>query len=205
MGAGFSIRGIDSIKGIEKTMKNVWEVWPSALTTAECDAIAKRAENYGEQDATIGFTNSLRSDLGYRTSSVRWLDVSREKDIVSRIMDFVRPSNRTNFGVEIEAPYELQFTEYRATNKGHYDWHQDVWLESPRPYARKLSVVVQMSSPEDYKGGQFEFFGIPNPGDQFAPRGSLLIFPSFLQHRVLPVVEGKRRSLVTWIEGPNWR
>src|SRR5690606_20221807 len=138
----------------------------------------KRAESYNEQDATIGFSGNLRSDLGYRTSTVRWLDAAREKDIVSRIMDFVRPSNRTNFGVESDAPYELQFTEYRATNKWHYDWHQDVWLESPRPYARKLSVVVQLSQAQDYKGGEFEFFGLANPGETFLPRGSLLIFPS---------------------------
>ncbi|WP_334185589.1 2OG-Fe(II) oxygenase [Novosphingobium sp.] len=186
-------------------MKNVWEVWTNAFTDVECDAIVKRAEGYAEQDATIGFSGNLRSDLGYRTSTVRWLDAAREKDIVSRIMDFVRPSNRNNFGVEIEAPFELQFTEYRATNKGHYDWHQDVWLESMRPYARKLSVVVQLSHAEDYKGGEFEFFGIAHPAEKFAPRGSVLIFPSFLQHRVLPVLDGTRRSLVTWVEGPNWR
>jgi PKHD-type hydroxylase len=120
-------------------------------------------------------------------------------------MSFVQASNRTNFGVEIDAPFDIQFTEYRATNQGHYDWHQDVWLESPRPYARKLSVVVQLSSPDDYKGGEFEFFGIQSPTATFASRGSLLVFPSFLQHRVLPVTKGLRRSLVTWIEGPNWR
>ncbi|KMS51110.1 2OG-Fe(II) oxygenase [Novosphingobium barchaimii LL02] len=186
-------------------MQNIWEVWSDALTEAECDAIAARAEHYAPAEATIGFSDALRSDKGYRTSTIRWLDTSREKDIVGRIMDFVRCSNRTNFGVDVEAPFELQYTEYRATNKGHYDWHQDVWLESPRPYARKLSVVVQLSSPDEYKGGGFEFFGIQNPGATFLGRGSLLIFPSFLQHRVLPVTDGLRRSLVTWIEGPNWR
>lgn len=186
-------------------MQNIWEVWSDALTDAECDAIIARAGNYSEAEATIGFSDTLRSDLSYRTSSIRWLDAEREKDIVSRVMQFVRSSNRSNFGVDIDAPHEIQFTEYRATNKGHYDWHQDVWMESPRPYARKLSVVVQLSAPQDYKGGEFEFFGIANPADKFAGRGSVLIFPSFLQHRVLPVTEGLRRSLVTWVEGPNWR
>jgi PKHD-type hydroxylase len=189
----------------EKAVKNVWETWSSALSDEECDAILARAENYAEADATIGFSESLRSDLVHRTSTIRWFNVNREPDIVARIMEFVRSSNRTNFGVDIEAPFEIQFTEYHATNKGHYDWHQDVWFESPRPYARKLSVVVQLSDPADYAGGEFEFFGIPNPAANFAPRGSILIFPSFLQHRVLPVSKGIRRSLVTWIEGPNWR
>lgn len=186
-------------------MKNIWEVWPKALTDAECDAIIKRAGNYAPQDATVGFSEELRSDLMQRSAMVRWFDASRERDIVARVMSFVHSSNRSNFGVDIVAPFEIQFTEYRGTNKGHYDWHQDVWLESDRPYARKLSVVVQLSAPTDYQGGEFEFFGVPNPGGTFLDRGSMLIFPSFLQHRVLPVREGSRISLVTWIEGPNWR
>lgn len=186
-------------------MKNVWEVWSGALSEAECDMIVDRAQTYPEEEATVGFSDTLRSDLAYRTSSIRWLSACHETVIVNRLLQFVHSSNRTNFGVDIAAPFELQFTEYRATNKGHYDWHQDVWLESPRPFARKLSVVVQLSHPDDYEGGEFEFFGLQSPGATFAVRGSVLIFPSYLQHRVLPVTNGLRRSLVTWIEGPNWR
>ncbi len=191
------------MKGI--VVKNVWEVWSSALSDTECDTIIERARTYSEEDATVGFSDTLRSDLAYRTSSIRWLSTHQEGAIVERIMQLVSASNRNNFGVDIAGLHELQFTEYHETNSGHYDWHHDVWLESARPYARKLSVVVQLSSPVDYEGGAFEFFGIENPAAQFAPRGSVLIFPSFLQHRVLPVSKGTRRSLVTWVEGANWR
>lgn len=186
-------------------MNNVWEVWPSALTGAECDAIVKRAALYRQQAATVGFDKGARSDRGYRSSTIAWLDAYRDKDIVERLMQFVHSSNRTNFGTDIVAPYELQYTEYHGRAQGKYDWHQDVWLESGRPFDRKLSVVVQLSDPDDYEGGAFEFFSIQQPGASFAPRGSMLIFPSFLQHRVLPVTRGVRRSLVTWIEGPRWR
>lgn len=198
--------GVDFIKiALGVLVKNTWEVWTSALSADECDRIVERASTYAEEEATVGFSDTLRSDLAYRSSSVRWLDAARELEITTRVMQFVDASNRTNFGVDLVAPYELQFTEYRGTQNGHYDWHHDVWLESNRPYARKLSVVVQLSNPEDYAGGAFEFFGLQHPGAAFAPRGSLLIFPSFLQHRVLPVTSGTRRSLVTWVEGPNWR
>ncbi|WP_375196611.1 2OG-Fe(II) oxygenase [Sphingobium sp.] len=186
-------------------MNNVWEVWPSALTGAECDAIIKRADLCEQQSATVGFAQGQRSDHGYRSSTISWLDVYRDKDIVDRLMQFVHSSNRTNFGIDIAGPYELQFTEYHGRAQGKYDWHQDIWLESSRPFDRKLSVVVQLSDPDDYEGGQFEFFGLQQPGANFAPRGSMLIFPSFLQHRVLPVTKGIRRSLVSWIEGPRWR
>ena len=186
-------------------MKNVWELWECALSAAECDAIVERAQTYPEASATVGFSDTQRSDSDYRSSSVRWLDAYREAEISSRIMQFVHSSNRTNFGADILAPFDIQFTEYHASNNGHYDWHQDVWLESPRPYDRKLSVVVQLSPPDEYTGGEFEFFGLNNPGARFAQRGSLLIFPSYLQHCVRPVRGGIRRSLVTWVEGPRWR
>lgn len=186
-------------------MNNAWEVWSEALTAEECDAIVKRGLKYDPADATVGFADRSRQDQKYRTSVVRWLNASADRDIVDRVMNFVSASNRTNFGFDIVAPYEIQFTEYHGTQGGKYDWHQDVWLESPRPYARKLSVVVQLSNPDEYEGGSFEFFGVQNPGENFCKRGSILVFPSFLEHRVLPVTKGLRRSLVSWVEGPNWR
>lgn len=186
-------------------MHNAWEVWSGALTAAECDAIVERGISYAPQNATVGFADGARKDQDYRSSVVRWLDPIADHDIVSRIMDFVNQSNRSNFGFDIVAPFEIQFTEYHGETGGKYDWHQDVWLQSQRPFARKLSVVVQLSEPSEYEGGQFEFFSLEKPDQQFAQRGSILIFPSFMEHRVLPVTEGMRRSLVTWVEGPNWR
>lgn len=186
-------------------MKNIWEAWTSALSAQECDIIVQRASQYTPQEATVGFAGQTKRNTSYRTSVIRWLDAATEQAIVDRVMQFVRLSNRTNFGVDIIAPFDIQYTEYHGTVGGKYDWHQDVWLESDRPYDRKLSLVVQLSDPADYEGGAFEFFGIAAPGEKFAPRGSILIFPSWLQHRVMPVTQGLRRSLVSWVEGPRWR
>lgn len=186
-------------------MKNIWEVWTEALSADECRSIVERGLAYAPHDATIGFEESSRTDTGFRTSVVRWLDAVVDEDIVARLMQFVQASNRTNFGFDLHAPFDIQFTEYHGTSNGKYDWHHDVWLDSPRPYARKLSVVVQLSDPSEYEGGTFEFFDVAQPGELFLPRGSILLFPSFLQHRVLPVTAGLRRSLVTWVEGPRWR
>lgn len=186
-------------------MKNIWECWTEGLSASECDSIVERGLAYTPQDATIGFEQTSRTDTGFRSSVIRWLDHVADEDIVARIMQFVHSSNRTNFGFDLQAPFDLQFTEYHGTDSGKYDWHHDVWLDSPRPFARKLSVVVQLSDPSEYDGGTFEFFDVPHPGEMFAPRGSVLLFPSFLQHRVLPVTRGLRRSLVTWVEGPKWR
>ena len=36
-------------------------------------------------------------------------------------------------------------------------------------------------------------------------RGTIIVFPSFLEHQVTPVTKGTRYSLVQWYSGPDWR
>ena len=87
------------------------------------------------------------------------------------------------------------------TEGGHYKWHIDVGSELSSN--RKLSVTVQLTDPTEYEGGGLEFMNV----DQTVSRaiGSLIVFPSFLMHRVVPVTRGTRQSMVTWISGPPFR
>jgi PKHD-type hydroxylase len=68
---------------------------------------------------------------------------------------------------------------------------------------RKISLVVQMSDPEDYEGGSLEL----NTGGPIVEptktKGSVIIFPSYLLHRVTPVTSGLRKSLVLWAGGSS--
>jgi PKHD-type hydroxylase len=136
-----------------------------------------------------------------------WMFLGQDADIAETISRYCRKSNRSNFGYDITEMNEIQFTEYDGAPEGggKYDWHYDTFWENPMPFDRKLSVVIQLSHPNEYTGGEFEFFGMPSPGLEWKERGSILIFPSFFFHRVLPVTSGKRTSLVSWIEGPKWR
>lgn len=187
-------------------MKNQWEIWPGALSDEYCDYIIKSAQEHPVVDATVGFDPLAPAVPNQRTSSIRWLDVlNKNADITENLMRFIRQSNRTNFGFDITGMNEIQYTEYFGSNGGHYDWHHDVFWENQQPFDRKLSIVVQLSKPEDYEGGQFQFFGMPSPGENWNQRGSVLIFPSFFHHRVLPLTSGHRISLVSWIEGPKFR
>jgi PKHD-type hydroxylase len=104
-----------------------------------------------------------------------------------------------------------QFTKYKLNQ--FYDWHCDSW---DQPYnnldnkdthgkIRKLSVTCSLSDPKDYKGGELEFqfrnTDDPTPTRpclEILPRGSIVVFPSFVWHRVKPVTEGTRYSLVIW-------
>jgi PKHD-type hydroxylase len=72
---------------------------------------------------------------------------------------------------------------------------------------RKLSLIIQLTDPSEYEGGDFQFDSdIPQPDPaEIKQRGTVIVFPSFLRHRVTPVTSGVRRSLVSWVEGPKFR
>ena len=189
-------------------MNKVFHVFESAIHPFVCEGIIKRGLTLPPQDASIGFDQD-RNDNSYRVSTVRWFPFRQNKDIVDTIISFVNEANRDFFGFDIfNCTYDLQFTEYHSETNGKYDWHHDVWWYNPRPHDRKLSVVIQLSSPDSYTGGNFEF-RMPetdhNELNKFKMQGSILVFPSFFVHRVTPLLTGTRYSLVSWVEGPKFR
>jgi len=185
-------------------MRCFWEISPEGLPPEYCDRLIARANELPAEAGAIGSGRSGMPDV--RRSVVRWLDIDGlDKWIAQDIMFFANKANRNSFGFDIVGPDAAQFTEYHATDNGKYDWHQDISWGNPAPYGRKLSFVAQLTDSSEYEGGDFEFFRIPSPGAEFRRRGAVLVFPSFLQHRVTPVTAGVRQSLVSWIEGPKFR
>ncbi len=179
-------------------MKQQWQLWTSALTKDQCNAIKQTCETYPVFNGGIFADNA--NDNSIRRSKVRWVNDNSIKEL---LLDYAKYANRNAFGVDIDRPYEVQYTEYHSENQGFYDWHHDIDWNNQRPFDRKLSVVIQLDDPSEYEGGEFNFKTVPNP--EFKPQGSVLVFPSYLEHRVTPVISGTRHSLVTWIEGPRWK
>lgn len=77
---------------------------------------------------------------------------------------------------------------------------------------RKLSMTLNLNSPGDYEGGNLKFdFGHHTEGEQFheceeiRPQGSMIVFPSFMDHCVTPITSGVRYSLVLWSLGQPFR
>ena len=186
-------------------MKELWRAWYGAFPPAWCDNVVDRAQARPAQSGTVGSTAGQIVDPTYRSSTIRWLDhTGGELDIANKLHTYIKLANRESFGVDIWDMSSIQFTEYHATATGKYDWHHDVAFTNPEPFDRKLSVIVQLSNPNDYSGGDFEFYN-ETPSPAFRLQGTIVVFPSFLLHRVTPVTAGIRRSLVSWIDGPKWR
>ncbi len=176
-------------------MREQWQLWKGVLSKEACDAIALTCKKYPVSEGSV-----FNNQESIRKSKVRWID---SQDIRGLLQSYANEANRAVFGYDITTPNEIQFTEYHAEDSGHYDWHHDVNWSSSLMVDRKLSVVIQLSDSSEYSGGDFLFKEVANP--DFKPQGSVLVFPSFLEHKVTPVTQGTRYSLVTWIEGPRWR
>lgn len=200
-------------------MNQFWQCWPSILSKDDCTKLINVAKEYNAIDGVVGGENKADNSevkKEIRRSIVRWLPKNDPKlsELVSLIRNCFDEANARAFGFDLNTFYELQFTEYHATDKQHYDWHTDCDLvNSTDVTTRKLSMVIQLSEPSDYEGGEFSLgapavdkdHNFPINQDLFKPQGSLLVFPSFVYHRVTPVTKGTRYSLVSWCRGPTFR
>jgi PKHD-type hydroxylase len=101
---------------------------------------------------------------------------------------------------EILGVREVQIARYRQGD--FYDWHLDIGKADTS--SRKLSLSVQLSAPDDYVGGELVIHGYENE-KPVKEIGSLIVFPSYLSHRVNEVTTGERWSLVAWVHGPPFR
>lgn len=197
-------------------MHNQYQIFTSAFNDQFCEHIISAAKLYPEQGGVVGSVDAATGEANYtldqqtRNSTIRWVDIYAHREINTILNDYVNAVNSSLFGFDISFGFNsLQYTEYNGDGPApqFYDWHQDCLFDNA-VLDRKLSAVVQLSNPDDYEGGLFEMEGCARPlfnVEPFLPRGSLLIFPSYLKHRVLPVTKGLRKSLVTWYNGPRFR
>lgn len=164
-----------------------------------CDNIRSRLQDAPLVDGVVG-TGNVQKDI--RVSKVYWLPKTQKfLDVYSKIFAMVGQSNDIFFKFNLDAiNTNIQYTVYDSSYKGYYHWHLDV---GPQNSCRKLSVIVQLSDPSEYEGGELQIRnGGKDPCVVEKEKGTVIIFPTYLLHRVTPVTKGTRRSLVLWVEGP---
>ncbi len=156
-----------------------------------------------------GKTGEALPNGNARKGSIIWINNDpASKWLYETLVALVVPINFQVFGFEIEGIESLQYTIYDEGGD-HYGWHMDGVTGAALGKggkSRKLSLSIQLSAPDSYEGGDLEFM-IGSTKPSFAPRqkGAVILFPSFVLHRVLPVTRGRRVSLVAWFQGPRYR
>jgi len=184
-----------------KTEPFAW--WEGAFTDQELDWLQAKAKE-ASQPAEVGGGGAGVVSEDIRRSELSWLNNSPETKWVFEKLGHVAASlNADYFGFSLAGFGEpLQLTNYLESRQGTYGWHQDFGGNGP---SRKLSLVLQLSSPEDYEGGQLQLLNSKEPTSVKKQRGLIMAFPAWTLHQVTPVVKGTRQSLVAWVSGEPFR
>lgn len=179
----------------------VW--WEGAFTEEQLNWLQQKAQA-ASQEAIVGLgNNQIGVEPRIRRSNIAWLHKNDECAWVFEILaDIVSDVNARYFRFDLTGFGEpLQLTNYEQAVQGMYGWHQDYNTK----VSRKLSLVVQLTDPSEYEGGNLEICTQAEPHVVRKQRGLVALFPSYVLHQVTPVVKGSRQSLVAWVSGPAFR
>ena len=152
------------------------------LNEDECDEIIAlfgkrigKGDAYGEKDWHISKKTTL---------------IQVPLPIFRKIDAKINEINADYFG--FQGKLARQGEIYRYDPGDFFDWHMD--LGDGTIARRKLTTLIQLSSPRDYTGGRLEILSnVAHKADR--ARGTLLIYPSFIMHRVTKLKTGRRFSL----------
>lgn len=176
-------------------------VWmDNIFSDDELTQLQHRAQN-AERVAEVGGPKPV--DPSIRRSNVDWLENNPANAwVFERLAHVVNWVNARFYRFDLIGFGEgLQLTNYDQSDHGMYGWHQDF----NNGVSRKLSLVVQLSDPSEYEGGNLEIVTGSNPTTVRKQRGLVIAFPAFNLHQVTPVTRGSRQSLVAWVSGPAFR
>ena len=173
---------------------------------ATCERIIRLAGDGWERSQVDDSEGGEIEDKGLRESDIFW---TKERWLTDMLFPYMESYNEVSgLKYEISGVETLQLTRYGVG--GFYGFHVDGFnnhLWSVGGKIRKISMTIQLN--EDYEGGEFEVIrcreGELEVETLDKDMGSMVLFPSCLEHRVKPVTDGVRYSLVAWFLGPPLR
>ena len=170
--------------------------WEKELSHEICQRLINLGQGNWNRAVVVN-----KSVVGARKSDIVWTKEQWVYDLISPYM--LTANEQAGWKYNIVAAQDCQVTRY--TKDGFYGWHVDGIGSHTKldgeGNTRKLSMSIILNS--DYEGGDFEMRGLENQVPRLE-EGSIIVFPSFVEHRVTPVTEGIRYSLVNWFVGPPY-
>jgi PKHD-type hydroxylase len=191
------VKVTNSSWNFEVDQVNLYAFWNNAFSKEECQTITNIAKDKGLIKGKIIGESEIRD------SKVSWLYPDDDMDwVFRRVTDITLNLNERFFKFDLFGLNEgFQFTNYKAPS-GKYGKHVDRGINMP---VRKLSISIQLTNPEEYEGGELKLCDGEEETIMDKTQGTLIIFPSYVLHEVMPVTKGERNSLVTWITGKQFK
>ena len=169
------------------------------------------AKGTTDEERKTGRKGDYKPDPKTRISDVAWCNEQWLYDIIWPFM--ARANDEAGWRYQIKAAESCQITRYKKG--GFYSFHRDgngdhlsAYNNPTNAYmhghVRKLSMSVMLN--DNFDGGAFEFASYGKEECNVSPieasAGSVIVFPSAMEHRVAPITKGIRYSVVCWFMGP---
>ena len=173
------------------------------LRDDQCDKLiqALDTEKLKEGELVGDYEDSIINKNVRQTLNIDFHD----ENLFVKVNNAIKIANEQYFNYDIDSIDTLRFLKYGIG--GTYNWHTDYGRHECS--MRKLTAIIQLSNSDDYEGGDFEFGLTDKEGNDLIKgkrsKGCLLVFPSFLSHRVTPIIKGTRYSIITWMQGDTFR
>ena len=175
--------------------------WDAILSKEFCRSALEQIDWATAKDATI-IAGGQVVDPSIRRTDVVWQSVAQPLGCVAKC--YMEMANQSaEWGYSLSGQEDTQIGRYKGTDEGYYDWHIDAGAPK-NGIQRKLSCVILLNDPSEFEGGVLQFKGMEDQ-NLLDKQGSIIIFPSFIEHKVTPVTKGVRYSAVTWASGPSFR
>jgi PKHD-type hydroxylase len=178
--------------------------WNTGIFTCdEIERIKVIGRRLGMNRAQTG--GSGENCLDHRRSFNSWIFPNEHTHwIYQKLSDAIDQNNQKFFNFDLSMIENLQFTYYSSEEEGCYKGHIDP-LNWKLPHNRKLSLVMQLSDPSEYEGGELRLHTSHEPVIIRKEKGMVVCFPSYTLHEVTPVTRGERYTLVGWVHGPAFK
>ena len=208
-------------------LTNEWYFWTSAVDKKTCNKIKALGKDdfsaaevdtkkeISDEERKTGRKKETGKDKKARISDVSW---TTEQWVIDLVWPYMVHANKdAGWNFDITAVEPMQITRYKPGS--FYTWHRDGPSDCLSTYkipgnkfldgkVRKLSMTILLNG--NYQGGEFQFASynklkniVETP--DFKNAGSVIVFPSWMEHQVAPVTKGTRYSLVAWFVGPPFK
>lgn len=181
-----------------------WHIYEKILDERICDVLLEYC-NALEKTPGLIHTKS-KINLNYRKNLVGFFP--EHHWMMGVFHHYATIQNFVKWKYDLGGSAPIQYAEY---SQGHYyKWHADSsgMSVSNVDKVRKITCILQLTDGSKFEGGDLELrLGIDTEYikvfsiKEMRNKGSLIVFPSSISHRVTEIDNGTRKTLTGWILG----
>jgi PKHD-type hydroxylase len=195
--------------------KTLWKTthasiyWDDLFSETDLQKMDEYCKLHGTEQAKVVTLDGPKTKNSARNSAISLHSINKDNQwLFDRLLGVTSLVNDTFYNFDLLGFDHFQYTEYNGAGT-KYDYHTDMVLGEHAPVGmevpRKLSFSLILSDSSEYEGGDFEILHGSFPDKLEQKRGRILAFPSYIVHRVTPIISGSRRSIVFWALGPKFK